>query len=262
MAYQNRLYLTLYPGEALVASQLDPAAFARHYLIGSVRHYSGKLIFAEVDPSFRHPYFEKLGETMETLRPHEDGAPKHTKFIASYRVLEHIDFAALRSLYLSTAEAHVLELIRGEHDRAHQPGIIRAYGEIAPISMLVMTYYDIMEYGRYITAPDNPKGAPAMFYTQLELDPEAFLGEFEHNPFAQAPFPFLHPSKLRDAILEMRIKPEKRVKGVSLYFSLEQVSYKLIRHGFVFMSREATAFYPMPGPKEIEQRNFRFWQNM
>ena len=38
MAYDNRMYQILYPNQGLVLSQLAPDAFARHYLIGSVRH--------------------------------------------------------------------------------------------------------------------------------------------------------------------------------------------------------------------------------
>ena len=44
--FQKHLYLILYPNEALVASQLSPSEFGRHYCIGSTRHFAGKVIFA------------------------------------------------------------------------------------------------------------------------------------------------------------------------------------------------------------------------
>lgn len=261
MEYENRLYQILYPNQALVLSQLSPEAFARHYLIGSVRHYSGKLVFADVDIQFRHPYFA-IDDYLKQMVPHADGSPKHTKFICSYRVMEHIDFDCIRSVYLTTSQANVLELKPATYDKVHQPGFLRTYAEIAPLSMLVMSPLDLPEFGRFITQPGNPKGCPKIFYTQIELNVDEFLGGFEKNPFMQAPFPFLHPSKLRDAILQMKIKPEKATKGLSLFCPLDQMSFKSIRHGFMFSSNDKHRFFPMPTLHEIEEKNFRFWQGM
>ncbi len=261
MHYENRLYQILYPNQALVASQLAPEAFARHYLIGSIRHYSGKLVFADIDINFRHPYFQ-IDEGLARLIPHEDGAPKHTKFICSYRVMEHMDFNCIKSLYLSTSEAHVLELKPQEYDKVHHQGFLRTFAEIAPLSMLVMSPYDMPEFGRFITQPGNSKGCPNLFFTQIELNVDEFIAHFEKNPFMQAPFPFLHPSKLRDAILQMKIKPEKKTKGLALFCPLDQISFKMIRHGFMFTSQNAVRFFPMPSLHDIEVNDFRFWQDM
>jgi len=56
----------------------------------SARYFEGKLVFVELDPEFRHPYFD-VESAYAQLKPHEDGSPKATKFISSYRVLEHVD---------------------------------------------------------------------------------------------------------------------------------------------------------------------------
>ncbi|MFO7306213.1 MAG: hypothetical protein C0P74_011910 [Gammaproteobacteria bacterium] len=259
MAYEKHLYLILYPNPALVASQLTPEAFARHYLIGSIRHYSGKLIFAQVDPAFRHPYFD-IDTAMKALVPHPDGTPKRTKFISTYRVLEHMDLDAIKRLYLSTAEAHVLELEPQAYDKVHQEGYLRTFAEIAPLSMLIMSPMDMREFGRYITQPGNPKGCPKLFYTQIELDVDEFLETFEKNPFMPAPFPFLHPSKLRDAILEMKQRPDKKTKGLSLSCPLDQISFKAIRHGFMFAAQDQAKFFPMPSLHDLETKHYQFWR--
>jgi hypothetical protein len=259
--YEKRLYQILYPNQALIASQLGPQEFARHYLVGSVRHYSGKLVFAEIDPAFRHPYFDIDGAFAATV-PHPDGSPKRTKFISSYRVLEHMDFGAIRKLYLANSEANLLELSPGVYDKTHQPGFLRTYAEIAPLSMLVLSPLTMPEFGAHITAPGNGKGAPKLFYTQIDLTVDEFLKNFEQNPFSQAPFPFLHPSKLRDAILEMQARPEKKAKGLSLFAPIDQISFKKIRHGFMFASPESHLFFPMPSLQEIEEKAFKFWQGM
>ncbi|MEO6095602.1 MAG: hypothetical protein ABIW76_07950 [Fibrobacteria bacterium] len=261
MLYQNRLYQILYPNQALVASQLAPEAFARHYLIGSIRHYSGKLVFADIDTGFRDPYFDIEGG-LAKLIPHEDGQPKHTKFICSYRVMEHMDFDSIKSLYISTSEAHVLELKPAEYDKVHQQGFLRTFAEIAPLSMLVISPYDMPEFGKFITQPGQTKGCPKLFYSQIDLNVDEFIANFEKNPFMQAPFPFLHPSKLRDAILQMKIIPEKQSKGLALFCPLDQISFKMIRHGFMFASKDKYKFFPMPSLHEIETSHFRFWQDM
>lgn len=261
MEYVNRLYQILYPNQALVASHLTPEEFARHYLIGSIRHYSGKLVFAEIDVNYRHPYFD-IEKTLSEMVPHEDGTPKRTKFICSYRVMEHMDFDAIKNLYLSTSEAQVLELNPAPYEKTHQSGFIRTYAEIAPLLMLVMSPMSMPEFGKFITEPGNPKGCPKLFYTQIDLNTEEFLGAFERNPFTQAPFPFLHPSKLRDALIEMKVMPSKKSKGLSLFCPLDQISFKRIRHGFMFASPDKQKFFPMPSVHEIEEKNYKFWQGM
>ena len=261
MHYETRLYQILYPNQALVASQLAPEAFAKHYLIGSIRHYSGKLVFADIDINFRNPYFDIDGG-LKALVPHEDGSPKHTKFICSYRVMEHMDFDMIKSIYISTSEARVLELKPAEYDKVHQSGFLRTFAEIAPLSMLVISPYDMLEFGKFITQPGNSKGCPQLFYTQIELNVDEFIANFEKNPFMQAPFPFLHPSKLRDAILQMKIKPEKRSKGLALFCPLDQISFKMIRHGFMFAGQKQHKYFPMPSLHDIETTHFRFWQDM
>jgi len=261
MSLQNHLYQILYPNQALIASQLDPQDFARHYLVGSVRHYNGKLVFAEIDINFRNPYF-KIDEALAEMTPHEDGTPKRTKFISSYRVLEHMDFDYILKLYLTNSEAQVLELTPGTYTAQHQSGYLRTYAEIAPLSMLVLSPLAMPDFGSFITAPGNTKGSPKLFYTQIELNIREFLETFETNPFAQAPFPFLHPSKLRDAILEMQENPKKDTKGLSLFCPLDQISYRKIRHGFMFASPHRYKFFPMPSPHDIEVSNFKFWQGM
>jgi hypothetical protein len=260
-SYKNRLYQILYPNQALIASHLGPQDFARHYLVGSVRHYTGKLVFAEIDAGFRHPYF-KIDEAFAEMKPHEDGSPKRTKFISSYRVLEHMDFDFILKLYLANSEAQVLELSTGTYTAKHETGYLRTYAEIAPLSMLVLSPLAMPDFGTFITAPGNAKGSPKLFYTQIELNIREFLETFESNPFAQAPFPFLHPSKLRDAIHDMQAKPDKKSKGLSLFCPLDQISFKKIRHGFMFASPHRYKFFPMPTPHEIEEKHFKFWQGM
>ncbi len=261
MEYRNHLYMILHPNPSLVASQYNPDQFATHYMSGSTRHYNGKVIFAEIDINYRHDYLN-IDRGLKELVPHDDGSPKATKFISTYRVLEHIDFDAIQRLYLTTPSAIVLGLDPAPYTTVHQPGFIRIFAEITPMRMLVLTKLNFPEFGRYITDPDNPKGAPKIFYTQIDFDIEYFMREIKENPFLNTPLPSVHSSKLRDAIIELQNNPEKRTKGLSLDSNLNRKSYKYLKHGFMFASQKGTKFFPIPPLDVIEETNYKFWKEM
>ena len=261
MAYANHLYMILFPNTALVGSQLPPQEFGKHFISGSSKYYAGKLIFAEVDVAFRHNYF-KIPEVLADLKPHEDGRPKSTKYVSTYRVLEHVDYDAIKNLYITTPEGYTLELVPGAYEARHQAGFIRIFGEITPVSMMVLSDYNFMEFSKYITSPQSFVGAPKMFYTQIDLDIEDFLTQIEANPLMQPPIPDIHPAVLRKSILEMRKFKDKHTKGLSLNNPLGKISFRNLRHGFMFASQERNKFYPLPSHEEIEKTNYKFWKSL
>ena len=136
----------MHPNPSLVASQLSPEQFASHYMSGSTRHYEGKVVFAEIDINFRHPFF-KIDEILDQVHPHEDGRPKATKFISTYRVLEHVDPDVIQRLYLTTPSAAVLGLDSTPYDKTHKPDFLRIYAEIVPTRMLVLSKMNFPEFG-------------------------------------------------------------------------------------------------------------------
>jgi hypothetical protein len=217
------------------------------------------VIFAELDGAFRHPYFA-IDAALVSMKPHEDGTPKATKFISSYRVLEHIDYSALGSLYLTSEEGYSLELSPGP---APAPGgTENIYAEISPLRMLVLSRMDLQAFGASITDPANSVGAPRFLYTQLDLATDEFLTVYEQNPFMQPPIPNLHPAILRDAIHELRGASYKSNKGLLLGTNLDNFSYRLIRNGFMFAAQKEWKFYPMPTFAHIEKQNLKFWRSL
>ena len=134
------LYVIMSPNYALVASQLEPHDFGRHYTTGSSRFYNGTVIFAEIDNTYRHEFFA-IDELLKEVKPAPDGTPKRTKFIATYRVLEHIDLSAFKNLYVTSVEGEVLSLERAPYERQHESGYIRTFQEICPFSAVVLSNF-------------------------------------------------------------------------------------------------------------------------
>ncbi|MBR9976871.1 MAG: hypothetical protein KFH87_02180 [Bacteroidetes bacterium] len=258
--YQKHLYMIIFPINALVASQLDPKAFAQHYTIGSARHFQGKVIFAELDLSFRDPYF-RIDEYLEKTVPHEDGSPKRTKFIASYRVLEHVPFEFIQKLYLVTVSGKALELTPGPYEAKNVPGLIRIFQEIAPVRNLIASRLDQRSFGKYITE-DVAKGAERFCFTQIDLNIEEFLAESRHREIIVSPIPESNPYRLLDCLTELEQYPEKFVKTISLSSVLHSISYRVLRHGFWFYDSEGNSlFFPIPGRHEMETTHYEWWKN-
>ncbi len=258
--FEKHLYMILYPNEALVASQLSPEAFGKHYAVGSPRHFQGKVIFAEVDIQYRNEYLR----IEDTLRQTEKaGGPKRTKFVKSYRVLEHVEFSALRKLYLVTTDGVVLGLDKGE-DPVSSGGQrrVRVYQEICPLRLLVASPLDPHEFGRYITKETWSKGAPKIFFTQYDIDVEGVAGRNEVLGFGMGPLPNVHPANLPNALRELTADTTKLTKTVSLNPNLDSMSYKAIQPGFWFADEAATAFYRMPTMDELHYKHYSWWRHL
>ncbi|MCL1992576.1 MAG: hypothetical protein FWG66_06495 [Spirochaetes bacterium] len=258
---ENRLYLVLYPNYSLIASQLEPERFAKHYAQGSTSISGGNFLFVDVDPGFRHEYFN-IEAALADVKPHSDGRPKSTKFICNYRTLEHMDFDALRNMYYCNAYGDYVELKPGEFDPAIRGDEMRIFLDINPTKMVALTKYNFIEYGQFITNPGSFVGAPVMLYTQMNFYIDDFLTQFAENPFLTISIPGVHPARLRDAIMEVRKKRDKVNKGLSLNCPFDKVSYRSLRRGFMFASKTKSRFYPLVPLEDVERDFYKFWKSM
>lgn len=259
--YPQNLYMIVFPINALVASQLNPYQFAEHYTIGSTKHYRGKVIFAEIDIKFRDQYFDIDYYLSQTV-PHENGQPKKTKFISSYAVLEHVDLKAIKHLYLVTPNGKALQIDPAEYTAKNDPGMVRVYQEITPLTNLVASTLDQRSFGKYITKETRSKGCPKLFFTQYELNVTEFLKYNQNRDLMHSPIPDSNPQRLFDYLLELKENPEKKTKTISLSSTLLEASYLLIRHGFWFADGEELVFFPMPTLKQLENEYYDWWKHV
>jgi hypothetical protein len=256
---EKHLYMIVFPVNALVASQLKPAEFAQHYTIGSAKHFRGKVIFVEVDINFRNPYFD-IEKYLALTVPHSDGRPKKTKFISSYAVLEHIDLSHLKRLYLVTSNGKALEIEPKPYTATNEPGLVRIYQEVTPLSNLVASTLDQRAFGKYITSGTKSKGAPKICFTQYEFNVAEFLEKNKSREMMYSPIPETNPARLYEYLIELKAHPDKKTKTISLNTTLLETSYSLIRHGFWFVSATEFIFYPMPTLEDLENKYYDWWR--
>jgi hypothetical protein len=258
--FSKHLYLILYPNEALVASQLTPEEFGMHYSIGSPRHFTGKVIFVEVDLSYRHPFL-KIDEYLKITESSTLGRPKRTKFVKSYRVLEHMEFSAFQKLYLVTTDGGVLGLEKSEMRPGEGPeNRTRLYQEICPLRLLVASTLNPSQFGRYITEETWSKGAPKIFFTKYDIDVASVVADNAVHAYNMGPLPNVNPTNLPTALKEIQEDPGKKTKTVSLNPNLDYMSYKSIKSGFWFSAGQETVFYRMPSMDELHQKHYRWWR--
>ncbi len=256
---EKHLYMIVYPTNALVASQLNPTEFAAHYTTGSAKHFHGKVIFAEVDINYRTSHID-IENYLKLTVAHPDGGPKKTKYISSYAVLEHIDLKALKNLYLVTANGIALELQAKPYTAINEPGLVRMYQEITPLSNLVASTLDQRSFGKYITSETKSKGAPKIFFTQFDFNVSEFMEKNKRGEIVFSPFPETNPHRLFDFLEEIQMHPEKKTKTISLNSILRETSYELVRHGFWFACANELLFYPMPTKAQLENEFYYWWK--
>jgi hypothetical protein len=260
--FQKHLYLILHPNEALVASQLSPEEFGSHYSIGSPRHFTGKVIFAEVDINYRNEFL-RIDEYLAQTESGIPGRPKRTKFVKSYRVLEHVDLSALQKLYVVTTDGAVLGLDSTEEPADEgRRGRVRVYQEICPLRLIVASVLEPKQFGAYITAGTWSKGAPKIFFAQWDIDPEEVVKRNDVVSFTMGPLPNVNPTNLPTALKELAEDPNKKTKTVSLNGNLDVTSYKNIQPGFWFSDGQQTVFYRMPTMPELYAKHRAWWRHL
>jgi hypothetical protein len=247
------LYLSLIP-EALIASMLSPEEFGTYYAVGSAKKSRGQAMFFEVDPDFRDPYF-RLEEAYSRCVPHEDGSLKASVYVSVYRVLEHMDFDALKHLYLTTMDGRTLELspsnqIPSGGEKLH------LYQEIIPVSPLVVSRMGPLDFIEQIVRnPVSLVRLPAIVFTELQLgeladDPE--MGLMENLPYSNR-------DHLRQCLTDVKTKfaATKMVDRVSS----PNVQYRTIKNGFFVGNQKQLRYFPMPSPEEIRTNNYRWFRS-
>jgi hypothetical protein len=244
------LYLSLVP-ESLVASTLPPEQFGNYLAVGTRKRTHGQAIFFELREGFESELFER-SYIEERCVPHPDGQPKHSVYLAIYRVLERIPPEAMGSLYLTTAHGRVLEIAPAA-EPAQIPGKYHLFQELCPVHPLIASTHDPRDFARFITDESHPISVPRICFVELDL------GELADDPAqgSATGLPYPNLDHLRSCLQELaggkQIKTVDRAQQLALL-------YRCIRTGFFVADRQSMLYYPYPSLEELESDYYQWWR--
>jgi hypothetical protein len=240
--------------EALVASQLSPESFGTYYATGSEKKARSQAMFFDLDPDFRHPYFD-IDAGYKRLVPHEDGTPKRSVYISVYRVLEHVPLSAIQKLYITTQDGRTLGLDASGTIPECEGGM-HLYQEIAPVHPRVASTLCPEDFFELLNDP--AKGmvtVPALCFVELTLGGLADNPEFGSSQG----LPYSNIDHYRQCLLELRtktvvVKMVDRIHRTAFH-------YRTVKSGFYLGNAGKMLFFLMPSQEVLRREHYQWWRS-
>lgn len=242
-------YLTIFPTEAIIASQLDPEYFGAYMATGARRGSAEKLMFVEIEPGFDGVDWEYA---KTRCVPHGDGRLKNSLYLSIYRSLEIVPLASLKALYLTTKDGRTLRVDRGEYEEENLKPSYHVYQELCPVTPLVVSTLTAKEFSSYITSEteDRKIYLPKLAFVDLKVVDFADLSNsgnigalYDHN--------FRH---LAYCVESLR-NSNKSTKTLNRSH-VESFSFNVIRNGFYITDGEEVVHYKLPDVKTLTEKNY------
>ncbi|MBN2222022.1 MAG: hypothetical protein JW708_07385 [Vallitaleaceae bacterium] len=241
-------YMTLFPTESLIASNLDPEKFGAYMATGSKSGSHEQLIFAEVVTEFGSD-FDWDYARIHTV-PNQNEKLKNSAYLSIYRVLERMDLNCLGNLYLVTSDGLTLTLEKGEFPSDSDTEPYYLYQDLCPVTPLVVSSLPPMEYGKYMVSDSIKISLPAICYCDLkviDINHPVHTGNigsmYDHN--------LNHLNECIKVITEKG----KKTKMLERTFA-GRFTYQIVRSGFAIVNSSARIWYNMPSPESLVERNY------
>ncbi|MBL0173914.1 MAG: hypothetical protein IPP94_01400 [Ignavibacteria bacterium] len=245
-------YVLCYRFEALVASHLEPEAFGRYMAVGTKKNTRGNVLFFEIDPPLGSPHF-RMHDIAHRCVPHVDGSPKRSKYISIYRVLEHLDLSLFKHLYLCTADGRVMALEPAAYNEKEEGFGPNLYGELCPVSPLVVSALPPKAFLRFMTDPENAINVPKLLFVDMLLDRD------EAGMLAGY-LPYPDPLHIVDCLNDLERGGEKTSKTVARS-PRHRGFFRTIRRGFFLGGSDGMLFFPFPERRELEVQHAQWWRS-
>ncbi len=239
-------YMTVFPMEALIASQLEPEQFASYMALGDKKAAAEQLMFVEVDGGFGNFFDWTFAE--KKCVPHSDGRAKNSLYLGVYRVLENIPLSAMGSLYLVTKDGRSLVLEKGEYKAPKDWKGYALYREYCPMSPLAVSTLDPKNYGDYMTDANNKVHVPAIFFADLkvgnidDIENSGNVGQIYDKNLAH----------LRDCVHSLQAGKGKMTKIVDRS-NFDSSFYQIIDNGLYIANKDGILMYSMPSKEELKK---------
>ena len=247
------LYFSMSP-ESLVASQLPPEEFGRYLAVGTKKSANDQAMFFELKEGFESTEFD-FRLVSQRCVPHPDGRPKHSLYLAIYRVLERLPLEALGSLWLVTVRGQVLEL-KASVEPPQLSDNFYLYQELCPVHPLIASELNPPEFVHFITDPGKPLFVPRICFTDIDL------GDLASDPRQGTPRELYYPDRfwhLRECLLELQAHEHKRTKTVDRLHP-QQFPYHCIKTGVYVGDQHEMLFYPFPSRADLEGQYYYWWR--
>lgn len=247
---ETHYYLSIFPLEALIASQLSPEQFGQYMATGRKNGSYEKLMFIEVEGGFGD-FFDWKHAEQNTIR-HDDGEPKHSLWMSVYRTLENVPLSAMKNLYLVTNDGRSLSIAPSEYKKPDVDRRYYVYQELCPIRPLVVSAYDPQTFSTHMTHNDVKVSVPKIAFTDLKvinfdnLEDTGNVGSVYDTNLEH----------LKACIVSVTAEDAvKRVKNVERSRT-ESFGYQTINGGVYVGEGESVIQYAMPSLDEIRMNHF------
>jgi len=160
-------YLSIFPTEALIASQLKPEQFGAYMATGSKKGSAEQIIFIETEGDFGTDF--DWGYAGKKCVAHPNGNPKHSVYLSVYRTLEKIPLDKLGNMYLTTKDGRVLLLKKDDYRESINGRNYYIYQELCPVSPVIASIQDPEDFSRDITDPEQKIYMPKIVFADMKV---------------------------------------------------------------------------------------------
>jgi hypothetical protein len=243
-------YLSVFPMEALIASQLEPRQFGAYMATGSKKGSNEQIVFIELEGGFGSDFDWKDAEAK--CVPHPNGDPKHSVYLGVYRVLERIPSNVLGAMYLTTRDGRTIDIGKTAYK---SPDIedrnYFVYQELCPVNPVIVSALAPKAFGEYMTDSSNKVSVPSLVFADLKVI------NFE-DPVNTGNIGSLYDAKvphLMQCISEVTGPDAKTNKTLTRTY-VESFAFQTINNGLYVASPGSISMYRMPTVEEIKQLDY------
>ncbi|WP_455381182.1 hypothetical protein [Salinispira pacifica] len=246
---KTHYYLSVFPTEALIASQLEPARFGQYMAIGSKNGSYEKIMFIELEGDFGDFFDWKYAK--ERCVPHSNGDPKNSVWMSVYRALEHTPVDKLRSMFLTTIDGRTLEIPRSDFVAPSVKKEYYVYQELCPVTPLVVSALNPAEFAAYMTDPKSHVQVPSLVFADLKV---IDFGNPEKTGNIGATYDknLEHLKQCIHAVTEHSGKVNKNVERSNV----GSFGYQIISQGIYVGNAAKIAMYKMPTIEQVRQNHY------
>ena len=248
----THLYLLLFP-ESLVMSMLGPVEFGAYLATGTKKRASEQAIYFELDGGFKSDYFN-LEKASQSCVPHEDGRAKHSVYVSTYRVLEHVPLNAIGDLWLVTRDGRGLALQRSETPEEYE-GQYHLYQELCPVHPLIASRMNARDFNHFITDPEVTVSVPRIFFVEMDL------ADLANDPLSgdSGNLPYSNIDHIRDCLVELATR-DKMTKTINR-IQHEHIPYRCVKRGFFVGDQTGMLYYPFPSLEQMQKHHHDWWRS-